>query len=154
MKGEELKNIPTSSQYTGALTFSNEHLKVHRKPKQSNFSKEQAWQKLLIQPYHSIAVTTHRVSQLTSPIWNPSCWGKGYSNLSLYLLTSLCHSFCHFQEISAALPPACAICRVTFRYSQLTLPSQTKWGSSEVPSQTLQQWVDLTFQDSTSSYFK
>lgn len=62
MKGEELKNIPTSSQYTGALTFSNEHLKVHRKPKQSNFSKEQAWQKLLIQPYHSIAVTTHSVT--------------------------------------------------------------------------------------------
>lgn len=133
MKEEELKNIPT---HPRALTFSNEHPKVHRKPKWSNFMKEQVWQKLLIQPYQAL-LQQLTVSQLTPPAWNPSCWGKGYGNLSLYVHASPCHSLSRFQKISVTLPPACAICRITFWYSQPTLDLQTKWGFPEALSQTL-----------------
>lgn len=65
-----------------------------------------------------------------------------------------CFPLSHFQKASVTLSSACTVCRVTFWHSQLTLPLQTKAGFSEVLSQTLRQWLDLTFQDSTSSYFK
>lgn len=103
--------------------------------------KEQVWQKLLIQPYHSITVTTHSVTADTTCL-KPFTLGK-----RLQQPFSLCPCFplSHFQEISVTSSPAWAICRVTLWYFQLTLPLQTKRGFLRFPVKPSSHgWISLS----------